>query len=561
MRTLMLMLMLMTGLLLVPTSGFAQGADEEEDEPKRATTDRTLLVWGPSSLKDDGSTARATLESHLDAEAPFPSRTLRISDWLGAARFRLGGSALAVPCATPPAEEELPEDAEDEIDGLLQLGRKVLDDFDAPRALELFQLADARIPCQTTFLSQDTLYRTYFYAGIAAHFAQQTKASASWFRQAAAVDADRDWDPSFGPEPQSTFLSSVQDVVARPKGRTFGDMRATNYVEVRLDGEPLDLTKPFEGRVHPGVHLIQAVDDKGRWSTFVRQIDEGATLTFFSAAGAESLVLDGPDGVLKGLAAGTLTKRAEEERLTEIYIVALDTNAAAPPRVYGYTPDIKQWARLEKSSTGEIKTTTETAEVTTVEDAETEMTPEERTRHAFLRDPDYRSSATFGFKFSQWSLCSAADTTRSGDGTTRCPDGREQIKNYLGGIIGIDIRLVQGLNLDLRFGAQTTDFKVGGNVLPEFGAGFRYRFLQGVIQPFVAIAGQMFFSTFRPSEFEGDSVRVYGGLVGYGGVDFEFPDGFRLGIDAGGGAILVGEPDQEAFPVGQATISIGRFMP
>lgn len=557
-----LLLMLLTGTLLLPGAVLAQD-EEAEGAPRRASTDRALLVWGPSSMSDDGSVARETLEGHLDAEVPFPSRTLRISDWLGAARFRLGGSAVAIPCATPPAEEELPEDAENEIDGLLQLGRKALDDFDAPRALELFELADARIPCQTVFLSQDTLYRTYFHAGIAAHFAQQTKASAGWFRQAAAVDADRDWDPSFGPEPQSTFLSAVQDVVARPKGRTFGDMRATNYVEVRLDGEPLDLTKPFEGRVHPGAHLIQAVDDKGRWSTFVRQVDEAATLTFFSAAGAESLVLDGPDGVLKALAAGTLTKRAEEERLTEIYIVALDPNGTATPRVYGYTPDIKQWARLEKSSTGELKTTTETAEVTSVEDAnsQADMTPQERTRHAFLREPDYRSSATFGFKFSQWSLCSAGDTTRAGDGTTRCPDGREQIKNYLGGIIGIDIRLVQGLNLDIRFGAQTTDFKTGGNVLPEFGAGFRYRFLQGVIQPFVAVAGQMFFGTHKPSEFEGDSVRVYGGLVGYGGVDFEFPDGFRLSIDAGGGAILGGEPDQEAFPVGQAMLSIGRFMP
>jgi hypothetical protein len=553
----MLLLMMLIGAFLLPATARA------DDPPPRASTDRALLVWGPSSMSDDGSLARTTLEEHLPPDVPFPSRVLRISDWLGAARFRLGGSATAIPCATLPAEDELPEDAENEIDGLLQLGRRALDDFDPPRALEFFEMADARIPCQTVFLSEDTLYRTYFYAGIAAHFSQQPKASTTWFRQAAAVDAERDWDPSFGPEPQTAFLSAVQDVVARPKGRTFGDMRATNYVEVRLDGDPLDLTKPFEGRLHPGVHLIQAVDDKGRWSTFVRKVEEGATLTFFSAAGAESLVLDGPDGVLKSLAAGTLANRALEERLTEIYIVALDPRGAAPARVFGYTPEIRQWARLEKSASGEIRTTTEIAEVTRVEDAgsEVEMTPEEKARHAFLRDPDYRSSATFGFKVFQWTLCGADEVTRAADGSYRCPDGRKRTTTYVGGLVGIDVRLIQGLNLDFRFGATTADFRVGGNVLPEFAGGLRYRFLQGVIQPFVAIAGDMFFGTYRASELAGSKVRVYGGLIGYGGIDFEFPDGFRISLEGGGGAILGGEPDQDPWPMGHGLISIGRFMP
>ncbi len=559
-----LLLPLLTLTLLLPAAVLAQDAGGEA--APRPSTDRALLVWGPSSISDDGGQARTILEQHLAPDVPFPNRSLRISDWLGAARFRLGGSAIAIPCATPPPEDELPEDAENEIDGLLLLGRQALDNFDAPRALELFELADARIPCQTVFLSQDTLYRTYFYAGIAAHFAQQTKASAAWFRQAAAVDADRDWDPSFGSEPQSTFLSSVQDVVARPKGRLFGDMRATNYVEVRLDGEPLDLTKPFEGRVHPGVHAIQAVDDKGRWSTFVRKVDEAATLTFFSATGAESLVLDGPDGVLKALAAGTLTKRAEEERLTEIYVVALDPTGGTP-RVFSFTPEIKQWARLEKSDSGEIKTTTETAEVQEVVDAGEEaapMTPEEKRRHTFLREADYRSSATFGFKFSQWFLCgpaSAAPDPERGDGIDRCADGRARTVNYIAGLVGIDIRLVKGLNLDIRFGAMATNFNVGGNVMPEFGIGLKYRFLTGAIQPFLGGDLDLYFGTYRESEFAGDKVRVYVGAVGFGGVDFEFADGFRLTMEGGGGAIFVGEPDQEPYPMGHVLFSIGRFMP
>ena len=554
--------LLLALLLLLPALPAFAGDEEAADAegpPPRATTDRALLVWGPSSVEGDGTLARTTLEEHLAPEVPFPARVLRISDWLGAARFRLGGSASTVPCATPPSEDELPEDAENEIEALLQLGRLALDEFDAKRALELFELAEARVPCQKVFISQDMLYRTFFMAGIAAHFDQQTKKSASYFRLAAAVDADRDWDPSFGPEPQSTFLSSVQDVVARPKGRIFGDMRATNYVEVRLDGEPLDLTKPFEGRAHPGVHLIQAVDEKGQWDTFVRHVEEAATLTFFSAAGAESLVLEGPDGVLKAVAAGTLTRRAEEERLTEIYIVTFDPGSQTP-RVYSFTPEIKIWARLERGAGGELTTTREAAEVQRVEDAPPELSEAEKRREAFLRDADYRSSATFGFKFSQFFLCGPQQTTLV-DGDERCADGREREQTYIGGLIGIDVRLVRGLNLDFRFGAHTTNFQTGGTILPEFAGGIRYRFLTGVFQPFLAVAGDVFVGSTRESEFAKDKVTVYGGILGYGGVDFEFPDGFRLTLEGGGGVLLGGEGSGLKWPIAHMQLAIGRFMP
>ncbi len=555
--------LLLTLLLTLPALP-AFAADDEEatdgEEAPRASTDRALLVWGPSAIQGDGSVARATLENHLAPEVPFPTRVLRISDWLGAARFRLGGSAAAVPCATPPSEDEIADDAENEIEGLLALGRKALDEFDARRALELFEQAEARIPCQSVFISEDTLYRTFFMAGIAAHFDQQTKKSAGYFRLAAAVDAERDWDPSFGPEPQSTFLSSVQDIVARPKGRVFGDMRATNYVEVRLDGEPLDLTKPFEARLHPGVHLIQAVDEKGAWDTFVRKVDEAATLTFFSASGAESLVLEGPDGVLKAVAAGTLTKRAEEERLTEIYIVTLDPNGAAQPRVYSFTPEIKMWARLQKGAGGEITTTRETAEVQAVEDGPTELSRAEQQKEAFLRDADYRSSATFGFKFSQFYLCGPQQTTLV-SGEDVCADGRKRQQTYIGGLVGIDVRLVRGLNLDFRFGGHVTNFRTGGTILPEFAAGLRYRFLTGVFQPFLAVAGDVFVGTTRESEFASDKVTVYGGILGYGGVDFEFPDGFRLTLEGGGGVLLGGEGSGLKWPIAHMQLAIGRFLP
>lgn len=546
-------------ILLAAVLTLPVGAMADDAAPKRATTDRALLLWGPSDASPDGSAARTALEQRLAPEVPFPSRILRVSDWLGAARFRLGGSAVPIPCATPPSEEALPEGVENEIEGLVLLGRKALEELDPARALELFQAADARIPCQTVFVNRDLLYQVTFYAGVAAFYAGQTKAAASQFRLAAAIDPERDWDATFGPEPQATYLSAVQDVVARPKGRVFGDMRGTNYVEVLLDGEALDLTKAFESKVLPGLHLVQAVDEDGRWSTFVRQVDEAATLTFFSATGTEQMVLTGPDGVLKAIAAGTLSQRAEEERLSEIYLITLDRDGA-PPRVYSFTPEISQWARLEKLESGEIRTTTEVAEVQNVAAPEPPLSRAEQQKRDFLRDADYRSSATFGFKFSQWFLCGRNDVTLV-SGVERCQDERPREQTWIGGLVGIDVRLVRGLNLDFRFGAHVTDFKDGGTLLPEFAGGLRYRFLTGVFEPWVAVAGDLFVGTVRESVNAKSQVTVYGGLLGYGGVDFEFPDGFRLTLEGGGGGILGGEGHSLKWPMGHMLIAIGRFLP
>jgi len=553
---------LLTLLLLataLPQVALAQTEVSEEESP-RAKTNRALLVWGPSYNEAQGELAVKSLEAHLAADVPFPSRVLRADDWLGAARFRIGGSSERLACSAPPPEETLPESAASEIEGLLQLGQTAMDDLEAERALQILETALDRIPCQQVFVSRDSLYRAYFYAGIAAFFAQKPNKASSYFRLAAAIDPERDWDPVFGPGPQSTFLSAVQRVVASPQGRVFGDMRATNYVEVRIDGERLDLDRSFETRLRPGVHVIQAVDEAGTWATFVHKVDEGATLTLFSATGLERTILEGPDGVLKGIAAAELTHRADAERLLEIYLVTLEPSGSAS-RVVRFTPEIKQWARLEKLETGEIKTTTETAEIQEVEPPE--LTPKQRAKKALLRDADYRSSATFGFKIFQIFLCPASEAVDV-DGEKHCTTdqfSREREATYIGGLVGIDVRLIKGLALDFRFGSTVTDLQTGGTLMPELGVGVRYRFLTGVLQPYVAIAADILFGTIRESFFATDRVTVFGGLIGYGGLDIEFADGFRLTLEGGGGVILGGENENLSWPMAHALLAIGRFLP
>lgn len=544
--------------LLLPT--FAVAADEEpapEAEVKRANTERSLLLWGPSSAVGKDEVARKALEDRLAKEEPFPSRILRISDWLGAARFRLGGSAVNLPCAAAPSElVEVPE-GESEIAALNKLGRAKLDDLDFVSALEAFQGAERRIPCQPTFLDRNSFWETYMYGGIAAFYAGQNELSKEWFRQAAATAPEKQWDASYPPEPQSTFLSAVQDVLARPKGRVFGDMRGTNYVEVRLDGEALDLGKAFELQVNPGLHLIQAVDDRGKWSTWVRKLEEGATLTFFSARGAESMMLEGPDGVLKVLAAAELTRRANEERVDDVYLITINPQEEKAEKVFAFSPEFQLWKRLEKLESGEIRATTEKVEEAGVA-TQRELTPEEQRQQTFLREADYRSSATFGFRWNLLMRC----TADAADAQDRCADGWEREHHYIGGLINIDVRLYKGLNLDIRFGATVADFEQGGTVLPEFGAGFRYRFLTGAIQPFLAGGGVMHFGTYKASRFSEPTVAVYGGAVGYGGVDFEFPDGFRLTLEGGGGVIIGGtEGDGLNWPLVNAMFALGRFLP
>ena len=48
--------------------------------------------------------------------------------------------------------------------------------------------------------------------------------------------------------------------------------------------------------------------------------------------------------------------------------------------------------------------------------------------------------------------------------------------------------------------------------------------------------------------------------MGFGGVDFEFPDGFRLTLEGGGGVILAGEGVSPEWPTAHMMVSIGRFL-
>jgi hypothetical protein len=556
-RTLTLLLLL---ALALPAAAAADEAPADSAERPRANTERALLLWGPSAAVGKDELARKALEDRLAKEEPFPSRILRISDWLGAARFRLGGSAVAIPCAAAPSDLVEAVEGESEIAALNKLGKTRMGDLDFVAALEAFQAADRRVPCQPGFLKRETFWETYLYGGISAFYAGQNELSKEWFRQAAAIAPDRQWDSSYPPDAQSTYLSAVQDVVARPKGRVFGDMRGTNYVEVRLDGDALDLDKAFELQVHPGLHVIQAVDDRGQWSTWVRKLDEGATLTFFSATGAESMMLEGPDGVLKVLAAAELTRRAADDRIDDVYLVTIDAAEEKAEKVFAFSPEFQLWKRLERLESGEIRSTTEKVETDPSVAAPRELTPEEKRQQTFFRDPDYRSSATFGFRYNLVLRCGPDQADASG----RCPDGWEREHHYIGGLIHIDVRLYKGLNLDIRFGATVAagDFEQGGTILPEAGFGFRYRFLTGAIQPYLAGGAVMHFGTVKTGRFDPPTVAVYGGAVGYGGVDFEFPDGFRLTLEGGGGVIIGGtEGDGLNWPVVSGMFALGRFMP
>ncbi|MCO4768448.1 MAG: hypothetical protein KDA24_00350 [Deltaproteobacteria bacterium] len=550
-----LLLLLVVGLAL-PSMAFAQKKKkgEVEEEAGPTTDSSAILLYGPTGEDRSGAALEALQGRMEEGELP-PARTLGVQEWLGAARFRLGGSAKELPCTTPDPKLKYKRDEETEIAALNKKANGLLADLEPEGALAQFLVAHGRLSCQTTYIDQDTFWESFFYAGIAAFYTGDSQGSRAHFRQAAAIAPERKWDASYPPEPQSTFLSAVQDVVARPKGKVFGDLRDTNYSEVWLDGRPLDLTKAFELEVYPGRHLIQAVDADGRWSTWVYDIREGATLTFFSAVGLEEMVLDGPDGVLGKTASNTVAKKAREAGLDHVYVVRLGDDGK-PLRVWYFETRTIAWTRLERSATGEITRTTVATE-------EVELTPEEKNRQAFLRKPDYRASVAVGFKFFELYKCGPQQAIASTDtsGRERCPDGSYRKSPHLGGIIGIDINLIQGLNLDIRFGALATDFSVGGNVLPEAEVGFRYRFLQGVLQPFIAVAGDFFFGTYRENSRADDEFALYVGPSGYGGVEFEFPDGFRLTLEGGGGVILSGEGSSKTWPHGHVMLAIGRFLP
>jgi len=553
-----LLLLLCVGLVLPGTAFAKKKKTKLKDEPveESPTVDsKALLLYGPSG-EDRSAAALDAVQGRLEPGELPPARTLGVQDWLGAARFRIGGSSRELPCTTPVPKIKYLSEEETEIAALNKKANSLLADLEPEKALLVFQTAQGRLSCQTAFIDQDTYWEAFFYAGIAAFYTGDSQGARAHFRQAAAIAPSRKWDPSYPPEPQSTFLSAVQDVVARPKGKVFGDLRDTNYSEVWMDSGPLDLTKPFELSVYPGRHLIQAVDEEGRWSTWVYDIREGGSLTFFSAVGLEEMVLDGPEGVLRKSASSTVAKKAREDGLRAVFVVRLDDDGKAQ-KVFQFTLRSATWTMLERSETGQIMRTT-------VRTEEEELSPEEKNRRAFLRKPDYRASIAVGFKFLEIFRCGSAvavpDTVAS-SGRELCPDGGYRKTPHMGGLIGIDINLIQGLNLDIRFGAMASDFALGGNVLPEAEVGFRYRFLQGVVQPFVAVAGDFFFGTYRENSRSEDTFTLYVGPSGYGGVEFEFPDGFRLTLEGGGGVILSGEGEGQKWPHGHAMFAIGRFLP
>ncbi len=547
--------LLLVAALLLPSSAFAK--KKSEPETLAPTTDpKALLVFGPSMQDQDRSgAAMEALKARLGAGELPPNRSILVQEWLGSARFRIDGSAKELPCTTPETKIKFKRDEETEVAALNKQANGLLADLEPEKALVAFQTSQGRLSCQTQYIDQDTFWEAFFYAGIAAFYTGDSQGARAHFRQAAAIAPERKWDASYPPEPQSTFLSAVQDVVARPKGKVFGDLRDTNYSEVWLDGSPLDLTKAFELEVYPGRHLIQAVDQDGKWSTWIYDIREGATLTFFSAVGIEETVLDGPDGVLRKTATSTVLKKTRAEGTETLFVVRLDPDGK-PTKVFQFDPRSQAWSRLERSATGEITRT----EVPSGE----ELTPQERNKQAFLRKPDYRAGISVGFKFLELFRCGpnvAVPDTVATSGRERCPDGHYRKSPHLGGIIGIDINLIQGLNFDIRFGALATDFRVGGNVLPEVEAGFRYRFLQGVVQPFIAVAGDFFFGLYRENSRSDDTFTLYVGPSGYGGIDFEFGDGFRLTLEGGGGVILTGEGKSQTWPHGHMMLAIGRFFP
>lgn len=548
-----LLLSLLLLALALPGPALAKKKKAAEEEAVVPTNDSAVLVFGhPPSQEDREPKAIEALQSRFEEDEPLPSRILSVEDWMGSARFRIGGSATEETCNVAKPKVKFDASKETEIEAVNRAANQLLNDLEPEQALQMFTTAQARLPCQDVYLDQDSFWESYFYAGIAAFYTGDSQAARAHFRQAAAIAPERQWDASYPPEPQSTFLSAVQDVVARPKGKVWGDLRDTNYREVWLDGRPLDLTKAFEQEVYPGKHLVQAVDDAGKWATWYYDIREGASITLFSAKGLQELVLDGADGVLRSVATSTLAKKARDEDLEDVFIVRLDEDGE-PTVVWQFTRRGAVWSRLERSETGQITRTQVAA-------GEEDLTPEERNRRAFLREPDYRASVAVGFKFMSIWRCGAADASDI-SGISYCSSGHKRKNDYLGGLIGIDVNLIRGLNLDFRFGTTVTDMRLGGTLLPEFSVGMRYRFLQGVMQPFLAVSADFFFGLYRDTETSPDQFSLFVGPLGYGGIEFELPDGFRITLEGGGGIILTGDGSAQRWPMAHGMFAIGRFLP
>jgi len=534
----------------------SSSADAEKKPRAKAT--RALAVWGPSNLKDGSSVARKVLSDRLSKDSPMPERVLRLSDWLGANSFQIDGSSEAIPCNSEPSEIEVP-DGTTEVEQLTDRGVALLDDLEPGSALDSFLLAQQRLPCQQGFLSKEALARLPFYAGIAAYVNGDSTAATNHFRQTASIDAAQRWDPSYPTEPQSTFLSAVQEVVSAPKARVYGDMRGTDYVEVWLDGQRLDLDKAVERVVLPGVHVVQALDSSSRWQTFVRRMDSGETLLLFSANGLEQMILDGPDGALGAVATTTLQERAAREVLTEVLVVRIEAADPTQTTILTFDPRNRDWGLLEAEAPVTSAAPSPQTSPETTTDQGKELPPplskKEQVQKNLLRDPRYRSGAFVGLKLFQLHRCKSSET--SGE---RCPSGSPATAEYVGGLVNIDVRIIKGLNLDIRFGMTASDLAMGGTLLPEVGIGLRYRFLTGPLQPYLGGGGDFFGGTTRNSIYDANSVVVYGGVLVYGGVDFEFPDGFRLSVEGGAGAIIQPEDGASAWPMGHFTFGIGRFL-
>jgi hypothetical protein len=563
-----LALPLLAAALALPS---AAGAEAEADAPSgesgearpRATASRALAVWGPSTLEGGGAVTRETLDRLLPPGDPFPARVLRLSDWLETPAFQITGNSEAIPCAAPAAEIEV-GDGKTEVSALTAHGLALLDDLEPEAALGAFATAVQRLPCQDAFLSKETLSRLWFYAGIAAYVNGDSSASTGHFRQTASIDPTQPWDPSYPTEPQSTFLSAVQEVVSSPKARIFGDMRGTEYVEVWFDGQRLDLDKAIERTALPGVHVIQAVDAGGVWNTFVHRLDSGGRLLLFSADGLEQTILDGPDSALESVATSTLHNRASDEILTDVFVVRIDPEAPGTAQVRTFDPRKKTWGKLKA---GPVATASREAPraaaaaapaVSSSGDAPqaAPLSRKQQTHNEMLREPRYRTGAAVGMKLFQLQRCPGAEVNGE-----RCPDGTMRSSDYIGGLVLIDVRIIGGLNLDVRLGMTATDLKLGGTLLPEVGAGLRYRFLTGPLQPYLGGAADFFAGTTRDSVYNPtNKVVIYGGLLGFGGIDFEFADGFRLSFEGGGGIIINPDESSDGWPMGHFMFGIGRFL-
>ena len=567
--------MLASALMLVATLGMPLPAsseeaasDSEERIKPRATASRSLAVWGPSNAADGAEISSKILELRLPDGEPFPARILRLSDWLEAPDFQISGNAEALTCEVGAPDIVVP-DGKTELGQLTASGLALLDDLEPASALEALKLAAQRLPCQGDFLSTEAIARLPFYTGIAAYLNGDIETAANQFRQSAAIDPAQPWDSSYPTEPQSTFLSAVQEIVAAPKARVYGDMRGTQYVEVWLDGQRLDLDKAIEREVLPGVHVIQALDDRSNWHSFVYRLESGGKLLLFSSHGIEHTLLDGPDGALATIATSILRDRGAEELLTELYVLKLHPEDPAAVQVRAFDPRTGMWTVLRAPLVAAPPSPAPTPvvnEAPTPAKVEKVLTKKEKAEKALLREARYRSGAVAGFKLFQLNRCHPDEVIED-----RCPTGTKAVSDYLGGAVVIDIRIIKGLNLDVRFGMTATDLKEGGTLLPEVGIGMKYRFLTGPIQPYLGGGADFFAGTTRESIYDStNTVVIYGGVQGFGGVDFEFSDGFRLSFEGGGGAII--NPDEgnsswlddaqtnRAWPMGHFIVGLGRFL-